>query len=181
MTPTYAETLVARVTGVKKKVVAEARHESGLMRGPDWILSNSCVHYTPAGLEKICGALGIDSSALEWRDDAARSDDRGEETQASRATGAGLDATPEKIAVAVETVAAAVAQITRETPVPVEIRIARLSRNPRVLIGQLGEAFVTVMVRDSKNFLPGMVVRADRIDELRYTMVGNCPRWRGRW
>lgn len=87
----YPETLVARVVGVKKKRLAAMRGEK-LERGPDWQFEDPRVGvvYSPDGLKKLCGLLGLDAAALAWPQDAAApaqpSEPAPAETEASAAT-----------------------------------------------------------------------------------------------
>lgn len=40
---------------------------------------------------------------------------------------------------------------------------------------------VSVGVRDNRNFLKKMAVRARRVSDRRFALEGPCPRWRGKW
>jgi hypothetical protein len=40
---------------------------------------------------------------------------------------------------------------------------------------------VSVAVRDNRNFLKKMAVRARRVSDRRFALEGPCPRWRGKW
>lgn len=62
---TYAEPMVARVTGIPKRTLVEQRQAS-CEKGPDWLLMNGVVHYTEAGLAKICAKLRLDQAGLRW-------------------------------------------------------------------------------------------------------------------
>ena len=42
-------------------------------------------------------------------------------------------------------------------------------------------ALVNVLVRDNRNFLPGMELQARKVDERTYELEGPCPPRRGRW
>jgi hypothetical protein len=62
---------------------------------------------------------------------------------------------------------------------PVEMEITSIPRNPKmVLCGDL-----RVKVRENKNFLLGMKVKARPSTDNKqvWVMVGRCPRWRGRY
>lgn len=192
----YAETLMARVTGLPRRTISETRKSRALKKDSDWVLENACVHYTEAGLEKICGALGITAATLQWPEPAA--EPAVAEIEASAATGDPLadelegDQNVEKIsaepgagqppdAPAAAAVAAAVAQLEAATPELIAVRVSRVSPNPRVLIGLVDAKPVTVLVRDNRNFRSGMTLRAHRMSNVQFSMVGNCPRWPGRW
>jgi len=61
-------------------------------------------------------------------------------------------------------------------------------RNTRLLIAYLPGtdpqdplALVNVLVRDNRNFLPGMECPVVQVDERTYELVGPCPARRGRW
>jgi hypothetical protein len=175
---TYPETLVARVLGLPKKSVAAARHRAGLERPGDWVLENSCVAFTPAGVSRICAALGLAgvsvgrimaARAQGGAPDADEGQESGpEETEGSAGTESG--AVRDEVAAAQATAAA-----------PVTIEVDRLSPNTRILHGKLAGAPVTVVVRDNRNFRRGMMLKADPVNERVFRMLGRCPRWPGRW
>lgn len=62
---TYSEPLVARVTGINKKVIAQRRRHTCLKK-VDWMLLGGVVHFTDNGLKKICRELSLDAAAFEW-------------------------------------------------------------------------------------------------------------------
>jgi hypothetical protein len=185
---TYPETLVARVLGLPKKSVAAARHRAGLERPGDWVLENSCVAFTPAGVSRICAALGLAgvsvgrimaARAQGGAPDADEGQESGpEETEGSAGTESGAEGRTGKISEAVRDEVAA-AQATAAAPVTIEVD--RLSPNTRILHGKLAGAPVTVVVRDNRNFRRGMVLKADPVNERVFRMLGRCPRWPGRW
>jgi len=203
---TFAETLVARVTGLPKKRLAQARRAGpDIVKGRDWDLENSCVVYSADGLKKICEACGVDAAALHWPApspaDVEPADGDLEETDPSASTGQppaihaehsvpavgeasgseeGAEAPALENHLAAATVAAGVEQLQTEAPL-FEITVTRLAPNPRVVFGRIEGRTVTVGVRDNKNFIPGMKLKAHRADGDLYRMFGNCPRWPGRW
>ena len=62
---------------------------------------------------------------------------------------------------------------------PVEMEITAIPRNPRMVL--CGDN--RIKVRDNKNFLTGMKVKARPSTDNKqvWVMVGRCPRWRGRY
>lgn len=61
-------------------------------------------------------------------------------------------------------------------------------KNTRLLIAYLPGtdphdplALVNVLVADNRNFLPGMELKARKVDERTYDLEGPCPARRGRW
>lgn len=68
-------------------------------------------------------------------------------------------------------------------PELVEIRVRKVPLNPRMVFGELvkGGDFVRVRVRDSRKFVPGMVLRGRFVDGDVYVLEGRGPRFRGRW
>ncbi len=181
---TFAETLVARVVGIQKKRVAEARKSGALEKGADWMLENACVVYTPDGLKKICRALGVDAGAWIWPgpDEAEPqpSDAADEEMEPTAAEGQPASCSGIENQPTATIVAASVEQI-QATAELVEIVVTRTAPNPRIVFGRFEERIVTVGVRDNKNFKPGMKLQAHHAGGDYFRMFGNCPRWPGRW
>lgn len=62
---------------------------------------------------------------------------------------------------------------------PMEMEITAIPRNPRMVM--CGEN--RIKVRDNKNFLTGMKVKARPSTDNKqvWVMVGRCPRWRGKY
>jgi hypothetical protein len=62
------------------------------------------------------------------------------------------------------------------------LSVSRLVRNNRILLATTaGGETVRVRVRDSKNFIEGMELRARHAGGDLYHHEGRCPRWKGRW
>lgn len=88
------------------------------------------------------------------------------------------------------TAAAVVAEqvLAIQETLPCEFVVRRLSHNP-TLLQCVGEAEREVLVRvaTNANFIPGMKLRArppakgGGIAARVYSLVGHCPRWKGRW
>jgi len=93
---------------------------------------------------------------------------------------------------------AAIALLPEKNPPPVEftgelVAWAAPTRNERLLVAYLPGTdpnnplnLVSVFVRSNRNFLRGMKVPGpgrslNRTGETTYELVGECPRWRGRW
>lgn len=76
----------------------------------------------------------------------------------------------------------------KEDPPPagvVELKVLRKYGNPRMMLAldHAGEQ-VIVNVPDSKNFVPGMTLRARQVAEKpprRFRLEGRCPRFKGRY
>lgn len=66
-----------------------------------------------------------------------------------------------------------------------ELRVVRRVINPRIVFCAIDGAapLQRVIVRNSQNFLPGMLVKARRVKGSAdlWELQGRCPRWRGRW
>ena len=62
---------------------------------------------------------------------------------------------------------------------PQDFKVTQIPRNPRMLLSD----DIRIKVRDNKNFLLGMTVRARPSKDHNniWVMVGRCPRWRGRY
>lgn len=199
---TYSEPLVARVTGIPKRVIATHRRRLCAKR-VDWQVVGAVVHYTEAGLKKICGALGLDAAALTWPAEAPTSEPPAGVAETApgaekstpgpvpspggllgkiaSAVGLGRPAA-EAPAGAARVVGAAVAQAEREAPQPIAVTVTAISPNPTIVIGRAAgiDGLVSVKVRSNRNFIPGLVVRATPINGHRYfAQVGRPPRWRG--
>jgi hypothetical protein len=77
----------------------------------------------------------------------------------------------------------------RQPELDVELIIwAVPKRNPRILTAYLPGTdptnplyLKTVSVRDNANFLPGMKIKANKVDDRTYDLYGPCPRYRGRF
>ena len=70
-------------------------------------------------------------------------------------------------------------------PAPDLLTVLRIPRNQRIVEAKKKDGrVVRVRVRDNKNFVAGMEIRARHIPadfEDMMTLEGRCPRWRGRW
>lgn len=62
---------------------------------------------------------------------------------------------------------------------PQDFKVTKIPLNPRMILSDE----IRIKVRDNKNFLLGMTVRArpSRDNNNIWVMVGRCPRWRGRY
>lgn len=62
--------------------------------------------------------------------------------------------------------------------------VSRVTRNPKIILAKKeGGEEVRVRVKNNRNFLPGMEVRARQdlaYDDV-FVLEGRCPRYRGRW
>lgn len=180
----YPEPLVARVTGVNRSDLADTRRKS-LTKDVDWRLVNAVVTYTPDGLKKLLSAAGIDLAALVWPEPGAT------ENAGARAldpAAAVPDPAQRSVSSSPVLEPAAVVSAACETAnggALVELTVTAVLRNPTILRAVVGEdpKPLTVRVRDNRNFLPGMKLKARSAgpgSDL-YHMVGHCPRWRGRY
>ena len=88
---TYAEPMVARVSGVKKALLVKTR-KAALLRETDWVLDGAVVAYTPAGLKKILDLLGVDGAALAWPTAGAPDTPQTEEEAREEAADGGAEA-----------------------------------------------------------------------------------------
>jgi hypothetical protein len=58
---------------------------------------------------------------------------------------------------------------------------ARKTANPHIVLASNGEVIVRVRVKNKENFRPGMVVRCEHVHADLYNLVGNCPRFPGKY
>jgi hypothetical protein len=196
----FPETVVARVTGIAKKRIAETRRSALLVKGTDWLVEDSCVTYSPAGLKKLCQALAIDQAALEWFERPDVPAPAFSETQGSREAQQPAAVTPEPQFPpgappatnppwpeldghpAAASVATAVDRIqTAQAAALIKVVVTRLAPNTRIVYGRIEARPVIVQVRDNRNFRPGMTLTAQPATGDYFHMHGNCPRWPGRW
>ena len=86
--------------------------------------------------------------------------------------GAALDA---------EGVAAAIEELVQ--PEGVEIVVERVVPNPTILFARHGDEVVRVRVRSNVNFVQGMKIMARPPEDEGglWWLIGNCPRWKGRF
>jgi hypothetical protein len=61
------------------------------------------------------------------------------------------------------------------------LRVHRRVLNQRIILAADGNAVVRVRVRNSENFLPGMLIPVRHIQGDLYELARACPRSRGRW
>ncbi|MFA6959918.1 MAG: hypothetical protein WC205_04105 [Opitutaceae bacterium] len=206
----YSEPLVARVTGLSKSLIVGKRKAS-LVKGADWDVDRNTVCYTEAGLKKLLGALGLSGAVLAWPAEGegqVGGSDEEPEGEASDGAGEAVAQPPqpgpvvEKLAVGptcpppavglpgvlieeatADTVAKAVAKI--QDADLVELTVKKISFNPTILHAAGADGVVvTVRVTSNANFLPGMKLKARppvKGAVQVYSMVGHCPRWRGRF
>jgi hypothetical protein len=73
--------------------------------------------------------------------------------------------------------------ISAKEPAPeyVLIRITEKFRNPVLMAAVFEGNPIRVRVRDSKNFMVGMEIKARRIRDDFFIFEGRCPRWKGRF
>jgi hypothetical protein len=58
---------------------------------------------------------------------------------------------------------------------------ARRTTNPHIVMASNGTLTVRVRVKTKQNFRPGMVVRCEHVQGDLYNLVGNCPRFPGKY
>jgi hypothetical protein len=61
------------------------------------------------------------------------------------------------------------------------LRVTKVVLNPRIILATDGTSILRVRVRNNSNFLPGMEIRARRLQADLYELQGPCPRRKGRW
>lgn len=204
---TYPEPLVARSLGVNKGLIVATR-QAKLEKGTDWTLVDSVVSYSPAGLEKLCGALGLDASRLAQPGDAAETvtadagaslggplaaqpdpsllqDSLAVERRAHNSEAVGSTPTPaptfatrDPIATAGQ-VAAGVEALAKKSG-PVWVEVTGIPGNRIIVHGRLEGRLVTVRVKNNATFIPGLWIQATPINDGHYyAQQGNPPRWKG--
>lgn len=189
----YPEPMVARATGVAKRVLAATR-QARLTKGVDWALSSKAVvEYTPEGLEKICAALRLDAALVRAMpaeaapqaqfacrppvvpERAAGGDACG--IEASAGGGGAVEAEIPRAAVVV----AEVVQKLPEPPAPEWLEVTRTVINPQIVMARVRGAGpeVAVRVRSFLTWLPGCWMQARRAGAALFIHEGRAPRWRG--
>lgn len=133
-----------------------------LDEGRDWRTENRRIMFTPEGAKKI-----VERAARELAQDAPQ------------ATGGGLgmaggeDGPP--------------LQALLDQPRPERAQMVVISKpmNTKIVLCKkivaAGPVLERVRVQASANFLPGMKLTALHEQGTVWTLVGRCPRWRGRW
>lgn len=86
---------------------------------------------------------------------------------------------------AAASVTAAVEGLIKDAAAPVELFVLRISHNPTMLFAHKGDRKeLRVRVASNAHFLPGMKLNAQppvKGGPDIWTMIGRCPRWRGRY
>lgn len=160
----YPEPLVARILGVKKKRLVEARKQA-LQRGGDWVLAGAQVAYTLGGLKKLCGALGLDSALVE--------------TAKKSEVSAGGPGIIEASAVAGEALAAGVEVLAKKSA-PVWMKIIGVPGNNIIVHCEHEGQRVAVRVKSNATFIAGLWIQATPLNHGQYfAQVGKPPRWKG--
>lgn len=78
-------------------------------------------------------------------------------------------------------------EIAPPHPEPVQmLTVSECSRNPRLLWAvptekEAPSTAVRVRVRENRNFIPGMRIRARHLNDDLYVLEGRTPRFRGKW
>jgi hypothetical protein len=160
----YPEPMVARTVGLSRSQLKALRDEN-LTREVDWVLVNAVVTYSPAGLEKLLRAAGLDAGDFAWP---------------------GREAMPAPALVAEEGAALAGDPVAATPAVPplVELRVRNVCGNPILVFAATPEGeVVKVRVRTNTNFLPGMPIRARAPQSPGglWHHEGACPRFRGKY
>jgi hypothetical protein len=149
---TLAETL-----GVSRDRLRDVR--AGLVEGTHWRKAGRAVVWTPEGFAAarvaVLEAVGVEVGAGVEADDGTNGTE-------------GTDGAYIEIGM---------------------LRVVRRVINPHIVLASRMEDVVDgraavpqrVRVRSSENFIPGMVLRARRVDGDLWELCGRCPRWRGRW
>ncbi len=182
----FTETLVARVAGVKKSVLANVRRgrlAKGMPPGAgvqgDWFLdAKAQVNYTRAGLSVLLTGLGISMESF-LKQAGAEIDfkaGRGADAQTPVAdreieASAGADST---VPATVKTKPVIVADLTVDRVIGKKRLRARLPHG----------GLVALLVKESANFMPGMVCQGCRRADDGvgpWSFLGKLPRRRGRW
>lgn len=184
MRATYPEFLVARVIGPKKSVLVEVRRTI-LKKSTDWVLINSVVHYTPAGIAGVCRAMELEHDLIieELKKNLAPSEPATAvppaESTPPPAPDSGGDEKKLPDPSPIATTPPAPAAAPRGPAAEVDIVVTGRSPNPLIVFGRLDCVPVKVRVRDNANFIPGLVLRAKHSSDGPFLMVGNPPRWKG--
>lgn len=156
---TVAETRLARVLGAPRKTLRTLR-EAQLNR-EDWSLDGGEIRLTVEGTDRLLTALGY------WQDQPKKE-------------------RPALLAAIARAAAAAADEKTGAPTAEDETRVLTVesqTRNKHVVMAWVNEPtaqaeLVRVQVRDGRNFVEGMQIRARHVEEDLWELVGRAPRSR---
>lgn len=174
------EPLVARVIGIKKHRLVTTRKQH-LAKTTDWLPERNVVCYTPSGLKKLLGVLGLSEAAFTWPAAGECSGTWADDEAAPEAPGGAggavlsvLLALPAPGTTARDYAASRIEELT----------VRRIFGNPSLLEATRanGEA-VRVRVQSNAKFITGMKLKARAPSDgpQLWYLVGHCPRWKGRY
>lgn len=198
---------VAVALGVSEDMVREARAD--LTEGVDWCHQGQRVLFSDQGRERLVEALKLFEKNLDGGggDGDPRNNGDSACNQSVLTDGGVPRLEPVKPSDSVlRGSEAEVIQKTNAQPVqfrpavhppvvvsgPVSLRVVQVPVNPRLVLcvpttlqgmPQAGAERVRVKVRSNVNFIPGMLLKAEAIAGLpgMFSLVGACPRFRGRF
>lgn len=192
----FTEPLVARVTGVKKSVLAHARRTrlvqgevatASAVEGRDWFLDErQQVVYSRGGLAKLLTSLGIEFAGLDWtaperiKNKAPVLPPVATETP-TMPTNPRID--PPAVAPAPPPPPVK-ALFSEKIAVPLaDLTVLRVTGLHRLTARAPDGASVALSVQRSDNFIRGMVVPGCRRsgESGLWTFTGRLPRRRGKW
>lgn len=154
----YYERLLPPILGLTREDVAYLRREA-VKKGAGWWKQGREVVITEAGLENILRRLADSSNTAANLDFSA--------ARVSPPSAPEKKEAPPAAATAGELV---------------ELKVKSLYPNPRMLRAFTPDRqVVDVRVRNNKNFVPGMALKARLGSGGKYDMEGRCPRLRGRY
>lgn len=194
----FTEPLVARVTGVKKSVLAHARRSrltgADSPETGDWHLDKQVVTYSRPGLLKLLTGLGIEFAALDWSGGVI--EPSAPKKSAGQATAGGGEAAARPLqqdddnpptTTGLKPDVAAVPPKSPTLPAPSEkiadLTVLRVTGPHRLTARTPAGERVALSVQTSENFIRGMVAPGCRRsgDNSLWTFTGRLPRRKGKW
>jgi hypothetical protein len=199
----FTEPLVARVSGVKKSVLAHARRTrlvqgevatATAVEGRDWFLDErQQVIYSRAGLAKLLTGLGIDFASLDWTSAASakspvKATSERIENKAPIPTGGATETPTMPTNPRIEASVGAPAPeksaaLSDSLEKFADLTVLRVTGPHRLTARGPGGVNVALSVQRSENFIRGMVVPGCRRsgESGLWTFTGRLPRRRGKW
>lgn len=158
----HSEERIAEILKISRTDLTEIRKEI-LFEKEHWSTQKRTVIYTKAGVDKVLEHLNLVSQGFAVPLVVTKSDN-GVQLESERPIN-----DPEAIST------------KEDAPEYVLVKITQKFRNPLLMAAEFEGKPIRVRVRDSKNFMPGMEIKARRIRDDFFIFEGRCPRWKGRF
>ncbi|MEO0797362.1 MAG: hypothetical protein AAFX93_19595 [Verrucomicrobiota bacterium] len=164
----------AERTGITRDTLRELRKEL-LEEGTHWQKSHRVIMLTPAG-QAVLATVLIDEVPVESPAEKTPADSLCEST---------ASVVPVDPVKAVDGEPSSV-DGEKKPPLTLSLRVARVfDKNPKWLTAEIVDQPehdpVRVRVRSNENFVRGMTFKAQLQNNGTWSMLGRCPRYRGKW